>query len=105
LILSAKRLLSQALTYSSCSLRGSAREVQLVINNRISFVVRVVAGSVALSFVAVILYVVGQPLASQIASSSFTYLPFILGIAAVSIVSVLIYAFFDKARSLKKVHG
>jgi hypothetical protein len=74
-------------------------EVQTVIDAEISITTKIVAGSVALSAAAVGLYVAGQPLVSQIASSSFTYVPFILGIAAVVTASVLIYYFLIRRDS------
>ena len=68
-------------------------EIQSVTKASLSFAAKAVAGSIALSATAVVLYVLGQPLGSQIASSSVTYLPFIVGIAAVVTASVLIYYF------------
>jgi hypothetical protein len=72
---------------------ASFAEVQSITKAGLSFAGKVVAGSIALSAAALVLYVVGQPFGSQISSSSFTYLPFIFGIVAVVTASVLIYYF------------
>lgn len=72
--------------------RGAeASEVQSVINASVSFVGKAVLGAVGLSAAAVLIYIVGQPLGSQIESSPITYLPFIIGIAAVASFSIIIY--------------
>jgi|WetSurMetagenome_2_1015567.scaffolds.fasta_scaffold187458_2 hypothetical protein len=80
--------------------RGSdASEVQSVINASVSFVGKAVLGSVGLSAAAVLLYIVGQPLGSQIESSSITYLPFIIGMIAVVSFSAIIYYYLLRPKT------
>jgi hypothetical protein len=79
-------------TRSELLSRGAeASEVQSVINASVSFVGKAVIGAVGLSAAAVLIYIIGQPLGSQIESSPITYLPFLIGIIAVASFSAIIY--------------
>jgi hypothetical protein len=71
-------------------------EVNAVISGGLSLMMKIVLGSAALTTTAILVYVFAQPLEIQIIQSTFTYLPFVLGVVAALTIALLIFYYFRR---------